>query len=201
VKCNDKTICRPGPKGNFSEEEIQTLEVAVLSHLSLSQASCTKEIKSEDLVAVIQALVTKAVQGRELKDGRAFWRRMQGRLSSYISLDSESLIELRRQIWTTYGNLTTWFDGWESFMVNKGFATRENDGNIIFSPSQMRHIINLDETKLSLEGSDGGIGGRPANVIIIKNICRSGTATNKTGNVSSTLMCSSNAAGKLSSSF
>ena len=81
-------------------------------------------------------------------------------------------------------------------MVNKGFATRGEDGNINFSSHQMRRIINLDETKLSLDGSDGGIGGRPANVIIIKNICRSGAATNKT-NVSSTLMCGSNAAGKL----
>jgi len=196
VKRNDTTICRPGPKGYFSEEEIQTLEVAILSHLSLSQASCTKEKKSDDLVASIQALVTKAAQGRKLKDGRAFWRRMQGRLSSYISLDSESLIELRRQIWTTYGNLTTWFDGWEAFMVTKGFATRGEDGSVTFSQSQMRRIINLDETKLSLDGSDGGIGGRPANVIIIKNNCRTGTATNKT-NVSSTLMCGSNAAGKL----
>ena len=66
----------------------------------------------------------------------------------------------------------------------------------MFPEAQKRRIINLDETKLSLDGSDGGIGGRPANVIVIKNLFRSGTATNKT-NVSSTLMCGSNAAGKL----
>ena len=111
--------------------------MAILSHLSLSQASCTKEKKFDDLVASIQTLVTKAAQGRMLKDGRAFWGRMQGRLSSYISLDSESLIELRRQIWTTYDNLTTWFDGWEAFMVTKRFAIRGEDGSITFSQSQM----------------------------------------------------------------
>jgi hypothetical protein len=122
VKRNDTTICRPGHKRYFSEKEIQTLEVAILSHLSLSQASCTKEKKSNDFVALIQALVTKAAQGRKLKDGRAFWRRMQGRLSSYISLDSESLIEMHRQIWTTYGNLTTWFDGWEAFACRATIA-------------------------------------------------------------------------------
>jgi hypothetical protein len=27
---------------------------------------------------------------------------------------------------------------------------------------------NLDETKMSLDGFDGGIGGRPANVLVVK---------------------------------
>jgi hypothetical protein len=171
VRHNDTTIFRPSPKGYFSEEEIQALEVAILYHSYLSQASCTKEEKSEDLFALIQALVTKVAQGRKLKDGRAFWHHMQGRLSSYISLDSESLIELNRLIWTTSGNVTTWFDGWEASMVTKGFATKGEDGSIAFSPSQMQWIINLDETKLSLGGRNSGFGGCPENVIIIENIC------------------------------
>jgi hypothetical protein len=57
--------------------------------LHIKYFSSAKEKKSEDLVASIQVLLTKAVQGRKLKVGRVFWRRMQGRLSSYISLDSE----------------------------------------------------------------------------------------------------------------
>ena len=76
--------------------------------------------------------------------------------------------------------------------MDRAFASRSEDGPDHFSEVQKRRIINLDETKLSLDGSDGGIGGRPANVIVIKNLFRSGTATNKT-NVSSKLMCGSNA--------
>ena len=80
--------------------------------------------------------------------------------------------------------------------MDKAFASRGEDGSIFFSEVQRRRIINLDEEKLSLDGSDGGIGGWSTNVIVIKNLFHSGTATNKT-NVSSTLMCGSNAAGKL----
>jgi hypothetical protein len=58
--------------------------------------------------------------------------------------------------------------GYEAFMLNKEFSTRVANLSIDCSASQMQQIINLDETKLSLET-----------------------------NVSSTLMCGSNAAGKL----
>ncbi len=195
VKNGKATVGRSGPKGKFTEAEMGTLEVAVLSFVALSQANCAKEQKTEDLIAAVQAVIKDAAQGRALKDPRAFWRRMQSRLAMNISTDAEALIELRRQIWTTYGNLNAWFDGWERFVLEKGFACRGTDGTVYFSELQKRRIINLDETKLSLDGSDGGIGGRPANVIIVKNQFRSGTATNKT-NISSTLMCGSNAAGK-----
>lgn len=194
VKKDQDTISRSGPKGKFTEEEMGVLEVAVLSYVSLSQANCAKEKTCADLSDLIKSVVEKAAEGRQLQDTRAFWRRLQGRLASNISLDSESLIELRRQIWTTYGNLNAWYDGWEKFIVDKGFATKEADGTVTFSEQQKRRIINLDETKMSLDGSDGGIGGRPANVIVVKNAFRAGTATNKTS-ISSTLMCGSNSAG------
>jgi hypothetical protein len=47
---------------------------------------------------LLQSLVRKAAEGRQLQDSRTFWRCMQGHLASNISLDSESIIELRRQI-------------------------------------------------------------------------------------------------------
>jgi hypothetical protein len=56
-------------------------------------------------------------------------------------------------------------------------------------------ICNLDETKLSLDGSDGGIGGRPCCTICVRMKVRMGTASNKSG-CSSTLICGSNAAGE-----
>jgi hypothetical protein len=60
----------------------------------------------------------------------------------------------------------------------------------------MTHQIrNLDETKLSLDGSDGCIGGHPCCTIHVKMKFRMGTASNKSG-CSSTLICGSNAAGK-----
>jgi hypothetical protein len=51
----------------------------------------------------------------------------------------------------------------------------------------------MDETKFSTDGSDGGIGGRPASSVTISDTTRAGTHTNKSS-LSITLMRGSNAA-------
>jgi uncharacterized protein YllA (UPF0747 family) len=67
---------------------------------------------------------------------------------------------MRRQIWTTYTNLNDWYDSWEKFLVSHGFATEiiheSGTKEIVFTDDQKRRIINVDETNLSLDGSDGG---------------------------------------------
>jgi hypothetical protein len=63
----------------------------------------------------------------------SFWRRMQGRLAAHLDLDAEPVIRLRRQFWTTYPNLTLWYDGWEEFVLSKGFAMKNADGLVHFN--------------------------------------------------------------------
>ncbi len=58
---------------------------------------------------------------------------MQGRLAAHLDLDAESVVELRRQFWTTYPNLTVWYDGWEDFALSKGYATKIHDGSVVYS--------------------------------------------------------------------
>jgi hypothetical protein len=53
----------------------------------------------------------------------------------------------------------------------------------------------MDDTKFSTDDSDGGIGGRTENSVTICDTTRAGTGTNRS-NLSSTLMCVSNAADK-----
>jgi hypothetical protein len=49
-------------------------------------------------------------------------------------------------------------------------------GHVVFSGEQKRRICNMDETsKFSTDGSDGGIGGRPANLVTISDTTRAGT--------------------------
>ena len=48
---------------------------------------------------------------------------------------------------------------------------------------------------MSLDGSDGGVGGRLANSVTVRGVTRVGTATNK-ADKSSSLMCGSNATGE-----
>ena len=67
---------------------------------------------------------------------------------------------------------------------------------LLFSDEHKHLIINMDEMKFSLDGSGGGIGGRPANVISVRGVTQPETAQNKSSSFS-TLMCASSAAGEL----
>jgi hypothetical protein len=189
------SICRPGPKGKFTNKEMEALEVALLSFLALSQANCHKEVSRDQVISIIQGMIPNVSQQRTLKDAGSFYRRVQRRLAAFLQLDKEVIVEMRRQFWTTHPNLTLWYDGWESFVLDKGFALKNNNNEIHFKERAMCRIINLDETKLSLDGSDVGIGGRPCHTIRVKQQSfRSGTASNK-ASASSKLICGSNAAG------
>ena len=104
-------------------------------------------------------------------------------------------------MWTTYNNLNNWFDSWELFCIANGFAelkpecSEDNSTRMLFSEEQKCRIINMDETKLSLDGFNGGIGGHPACTITVKCFSCPGTACNKPSS-SSTFMCGSKAAGE-----
>jgi hypothetical protein len=63
--------------------------------------------------------------------------------------------------WTTFQNLELWFDSWETFVVEYGFATINTDGSLHFPDEMKARIINIDETFLSLDGSNSNRGGRP----------------------------------------
>jgi hypothetical protein len=77
------------------------------------------------------------------------------------------------------------------------FLKLEGDGGeeFHFSTSQKRRILNMDETNFSLDGGDGGHGGRPTSSITISGAICPGTSANKS-KIASTLMCGSNAAGE-----
>ncbi len=96
-------------------------------------------------------------------------------------------------MWTTHTNLNDWFDAWEDFRLSRGFASKNDLGETIFEEVQMRRIVNVDETNFSLDGSEGGHGGHPANIIMISNAARPGTGQSKSS-MSSSLMLGSNAA-------
>jgi hypothetical protein len=95
-------------------------------------------------------------------------------------------------MWTTVKNLDEWYDRWQSFCLEFEFSDHDGQGGTTFYEEQKRRIVNMDETKFSTDGSDGGIGGRPSNSITMLDVARAGTALNK-AIMSSTLMCGSNA--------
>ena len=50
-----------------------------------------------------------------------------------INADKLNCAEDRRIRWTTAGNLKLWFDTWEKFVVEYGFATINMNGELIFT--------------------------------------------------------------------
>ena len=52
-----------------------------------------------------------------------------------------------------------WFGNWEKFLVDKGFAVRDENEEFIISDAMLAKIINIDENCLSLDGSNRNGGG------------------------------------------
>ncbi len=63
--------------------------------------------------------------------------------------------EDRRIRWTTYQNLDLWFNSWEVFLVDNGFATVNTNSELVFDIEMMKRILNLDETYMLLDGGNG----------------------------------------------
>jgi len=87
--------------------------------------------------------------------------------------------EDRRIRWTTYPNLDLWFDSWEVFVVEYGFATINKNGELYFDDKMKVQIVNLDETCLSLDGNNGNRGGRPTAAHFDVRFPQLGKATSK----------------------
>jgi hypothetical protein len=146
------------------------------------------ELKENDLVSCIRNLGTRITSPRSL------WRKLKAENDICLELSREVQVELRRQMWTTVMDLGDWYDHFESFCIEYIFGEDGGGGKVVFTDDQKRRISNMDETKFSMDGSDGAIGGHPAKSITIAGTTRSGTATNK-ASLSSTLMCGSTASG------
>ena len=182
-------ILPSGPKPRMNQEEFDTISAAVCSYVAIGQLNGEPEKKRSDLISSMKHLL----KGNEMYNELTLFLKIKKANASSLELSKEEVVEMRRQMWTTFSNLTDWFDAWEDFALRQGFATKEGESTVCFSEDQKRRIINIDETNLSLDGADGGHGGRPACSITIKNCNRPGTAQNKSS-ISSSLMCGSNAA-------
>ena len=88
-------------------------------------------------------------------------------------------VEERQIRWTTYGNLKLWFDSWETDLLQLGFAEQDDKGTMVIPEEQMKRILNLDETCLSLDGTEGNRGGRPSVVFFDASMSRAGTPSSK----------------------
>jgi hypothetical protein len=72
-------------------------------------------------------------------------------------------IKERRVQWTTYDNLLKWFIGYWAFMLKYEFAQLSSNGDEMnVKEENLRRILNVDKTKMSLDRSKTRVGGRLA---------------------------------------
>jgi hypothetical protein len=102
--------------------------------------------------------------------------------------------EDRRIRWTTYQNLSLWFDTWEVFLIQYqyGFASVSQTGELVIEEQMKKE---MDETCLSLDGSNGNRGGCPT--VTYYDVCfpQLGKATSKSA-LTTTMISESTAAGE-----
>jgi len=110
------------------------------------------------------------------------------------------------------------FEVWKLLLIELGFADVKTDencagaveltadnilrgctkfctGELVFSINQLCHIVNVDETGLSLDGLSGNRGGRPLLVFFDSALPTPGNSASKCG-YSATLVCGGNAGGE-----
>ena len=97
--------------------------------------------------------------------------------------------------WTTYKNLSLWFDNWEYDLVELGFAYYNPITNKVCIPKeQLINILNFDETCMSLDRSTQNHGSQPELILCDPRFPQVGKAASKSS-LTSTMITNSNAAG------
>mmetsp|Transcript_24214 Transcript_24214/g.44508 ORF Transcript_24214/g.44508 Transcript_24214/m.44508 type:complete len:349 (+) Transcript_24214:479-1525(+) len=104
-------------------------------------------------------------------------------------------VEDRRVRWTTYNNLKSWFDNWAHDLEELGFAIRNEAGELYIPEEQLARILNLDESCLSMDGSNGQRGGRLEAVFYFPQLPQTGRATSKSS-LTTTFITGSTSAGE-----
>ena len=62
--------------------------------------------------------------------------------AKYLDVSKMEYCEDQRIRWTTYSNISSWFDSWEYDLVNLGFAFFDNEhGECIIPNEQIQNII------------------------------------------------------------
>ncbi len=114
--------------------------------------SCQGKITYKKLVARINKLLQ-----------HDYWQMLLQRILLAMAKDLDvSMMHIAKdwQVhWTTFTNISIWFDNWEFYLVELVFVTRDANGKVTISPEQLYFIINFDEMCLSVDGSKGRRGG------------------------------------------
>ncbi len=126
--------------------------------------------------------------------GKILLYRVLAEVSINLNASKAYNAEDRQIRWTTYKNLFLWFNNWEQDLVDLGFAyVHPTTGIVVIPIKQLKCIVNIDATCLSLDGSNNVRGGWPEVILYNPRIHQIEKATLKSS-LTSTMITRSNAA-------
>jgi predicted transglutaminase-like cysteine proteinase len=188
-----------GPVGSFPPHVWKALKEAFVTFCKLEQAQGLKQSTINDYSLKVNTLLD---HGGLTKSGNWVVQKLRKETADEFSIGKKNVLEHRRQQWTTYSNLSLWFDQWEITLIELGFGRKKEaadgkdiDGSVFFFKGQRRRILNIDETDGSLDNTNGVRGGRPPIVFHSPSLSGGSTAASKSS-YSPTIICGANAAGE-----
>ena len=101
------------------DKELETIEDAILSYLSICQVNDDPEKKGSDMHAMLENAFKYTKTAICIVKIRNQIHRNNAKL---LQVSQEQVQELHQQIWMTFLNLNDWFDAWEMFCLDHGFA-------------------------------------------------------------------------------
>jgi len=147
-----------GYEGIIPKAAFKLLVLAIEWYIQIKQLNCEVIVWKQLLVVVNKMCGIASID--RIKEN------MLDRVMRLTPVSFDAIIALpveeRRLLWTTYDNLHTWFMSFKEFCFKFEFATPNCNGDAVFLLEMLRRIGNLDETELSLDGSETQAGGRPA---------------------------------------
>jgi len=180
---------------------MQALTKAYTTYLKLTQAGGSEATHQKNIVNKIEACLQ---EGNMQRDPRNIQRHLRKVTANEFSVGGLNVQEQRRKEWTTFRNLSRWFDTFGNELLRLGFAREKNvedgnlaeDGSVIITEDQKARIINLDETALTLDGTKSRKGGRPPVVFNAIDISHAASVPANKSSYSCTLICGSCADGQ-----
>jgi hypothetical protein len=152
---NDMVMCTPlmrGYEGVIPKAAFDLLVLTVESFIQIEQLN-SKVIMWKQLLIVLNKLCGIKLDIR-VKENMLEWVMA----ATMVSLNANVAVAIkeRRLMWTTYDNLFNWFMLFKAFLLKYGFATPGNDSkhHPIFNKAMLRCIINVNKTKILLDGSN-----------------------------------------------
>jgi hypothetical protein len=180
---------KPGIKSDIPKWAYKSLCIAFESYVRINQ------LNRRDNVLTLKKLAAKINEMMNHNYCSKLLNCVLLDTAKYLDALKMEYCEDCRIRWTTYSNISSWFNNWEWDLVDLGIAFYDKDRQCVIPNKQLCNIVNFDETCLSADGSKGKRGGRPEIVIHDPRFPMAGKATNK-DSLTATLICGSNATGK-----